>query len=74
MKVQVGSTEEGPLRPSQSAFVIQFRAETDVARRHYRGRVEHVASGLATSFCSWRELQVFVDRVLTEGAAPTEEG
>ena len=75
MKAQSVGTEGGPLLPLQSAFVVQFRVETDVARQRYVGRVEHVASGRATAFRSWRELQAFVTQVLTEGlAVPTDEG
>lgn len=75
MKVQSVGQEGVPLLPSQSAFVVQFRVETDVERRHSRGRIEHVVSGRATSFRSWRELQAFVNQVLIEVfSAPADEG
>lgn len=46
------------------AFVVQFRAETDVGRRQVAGRVEHVVSGHATHFHSLDDLLAFIARVL----------
>jgi len=52
------------------AFVVQFRAETDVEQGHCTGRVEHVVSGQATHFNSLEELLGFIARVLTTVRAP----
>ena len=62
---------EGPssLSPHR-AFVVQFRAETDVGQGHCTGRVEHVVSGQATHFQSLEELLVFMGRVLASVRAP----
>ena len=54
-----------PFSPHR-AFVVQFRAETAVARWHVAGRIEHIVSGLATHFHSLEELLVFVERVLAD--------
>jgi hypothetical protein len=56
--------DESPLSPHR-AFVIQFRAETNVARGRIVGRVEHVVSGQATHFASLEELLAFMARMLT---------
>ncbi|MFQ6024329.1 MAG: hypothetical protein ACE5NW_16565 [Acidiferrobacterales bacterium] len=57
-------------RPSSQsvhrAFVVQFRAETNVAHGSITGRVEHVASGEATEFHSLADLLAFIARVLVE--------
>jgi hypothetical protein len=63
------SEKESPLLPYR-AFVVQFRAETDVARGCVTGRVEHVLSGQATHFASLEELLAFIARVLTAVRAP----
>ncbi len=60
---------ESPLSPYR-AFVVQFRAETKVARGRYAGRVEHVVSGQATHFASLEELLAFIGRVLATVRAP----
>ena len=60
---------ESPLSPYR-AFVVQFRAETNVARGRYAGRVEHVISGQATHFASLEELLAFIGRVLVTVRAP----
>jgi hypothetical protein len=52
------------------AFVVQFRAETDVAEGRVAGRVEHVVSGQATHFASLDELLTFIARVLAKVRAP----
>jgi hypothetical protein len=57
--------EESPLSPYR-AFVVQFRAETEVARGRLAGRVEHVVSGQATHFASLAELLAFLARMLTQ--------
>ena len=61
---------ESPLSPHR-AFVVQFQAETKVARGRYAGRVEHVVSGQATHFASLEELLAFIGQVLaTVHASP----
>ena len=60
---------ESPLSPYR-AFVVQFRAETKVARGRYAGRVEHVVSGQATHFASLEELLAFIGQVLATVRAP----
>lgn len=49
-----------------SAFVIQFRPETELEAERCAGRVEHVASSRAAHFSSLAELLAFLSRVLTE--------
>lgn len=60
---------ESPLSPYR-AFVVQFRAETNVTCGRYAGRVEHVVSGQATHFASLEELLAFIGRVLATVRAP----
>ena len=48
------------------AFVVQFRAETDVEADRFEGRVEHVASGRVAHFQSLDELLAFMVRVLAD--------
>ena len=50
--------------PPEGAFVIQFRAGTDVGHHHVEGRVEHVVSGEAERFDSLETLLAFFARVL----------
>jgi hypothetical protein len=52
------------------AFVVQLRAEADLAHGRCTGRVEHVVSGQAAHFVSLEELLTFIDRVLTTVRAP----
>ena len=67
------SRGQTPLSPHR-AFVVQFRAETDVERGRFVGRVEHVVSGQATHFDSLEELLAFIARVLTQvRTEPPEE-
>jgi len=54
-----------PSLPTNRAFVVQFRAETELERGRWAGRVEHVVSGQATHFASLEELVAFMARVLT---------
>jgi hypothetical protein len=58
-------TPHGPSLPTNRAFVVQFRAETEAERGRWVGRVEHVVSGQATHFASLEELLAFIARVLT---------
>src|SRR5689334_22382824 len=65
-----------PLSPHR-AFVVQFRAETDVAAGQIAGRVEHVVSGQATTFQTLEGLLAFLARVLAArgaGLPETQEG
>jgi len=67
------SERQSPLS-SHRAFVVQFRAETNVEGGRYAGRVEHVVSGQAAHFQSLENLLAFIARVLAEvRAAPQEE-
>ena len=67
------AAERSPLSPHW-AFVVQFRAETDVERGRFVGRVEHVVSGQAAHFASLEELVAFIGRVLTQvRTKPPEE-
>jgi hypothetical protein len=52
------------------AFVVQFRAETEVEQGRCTGRVEHVVSGQATRFASLEELLAFMAQVLATVRAP----
>ncbi len=52
------------------AFVVQFRAETEVGQGLCTGRVEHVVSGQATCFASLEELLAFIAQVLATVRAP----
>jgi len=54
------------------AFVVQFRAETDMAQGRCTGRVEHVVSGQATRFVSLEELLAFMAQVLAAIRAPPQ--
>jgi hypothetical protein len=63
--------QEEPDLVRRRAFIVQFRAETDLAQARCAGRVEHVVSGQATHFHSLEELLAFLTRVLTTvGAQP----
>ena len=56
---------DGPAQLSvYRAFVVQFHAETDIAQGRCVGRVEHVASGQATSFHTLDDLLAFIAGVL----------
>ena len=63
------AAERSPLSPHW-AFVVQFRAETDMEQGRFVGRVEHVVSGQATQFASLEELLAFMARVLASVRAP----
>ena len=66
---------EEPALVRRRAFIVQFRAETDLAQARCAGRVEHVVSGQATHFQSLEELLAFLTRVLTAvRAQPPPEG
>ncbi len=59
-----------PLTP-RHAFVVQFRAETDIAAGHLAGRAEHIVTGQAASFESLEILLAFFTRIL-RGMRDTE--
>ena len=67
MKQESGG--HAPLSPHR-AFVVQFRAETEVEQGRFAGRVEHVVSGQAAQFQSLAELVAFMGRVLATVRAP----
>jgi hypothetical protein len=51
--------------PANRAFVVQFSAQAGETATQWSGRVEHLASGQASHFYSWKQLQEFLTRVLT---------
>ena len=55
-----------PLLPSDRAFVLQLYADATRAPEHFRGRVEHIASGAATHFETVAALLAFSAPLLTE--------
>lgn len=57
--------ETAPLLPANKAFVIQFRADTDVPQGRLTGRVEHIVSGHIAHFQSLDELWAFIGHILT---------
>jgi hypothetical protein len=72
-KRAAGGAEGGSVKPPAEApsalsphraFVVQFRAETDMAQGRCTGRVEHVVSGQATRFASREALLAFMAQVL----------
>jgi hypothetical protein len=50
----------------KSAFVVQFRRETNIDADWFEGRVEHVATHTAIRFHSLDELIRFIGSVLRE--------
>lgn len=63
-----------PLLP-QAAFVVQFRADTDIAQKKIAGRVEHVVSGQFTRFTTLDELLTFIEQILlTVRGQSSEDG
>jgi hypothetical protein len=60
--------------PLWGAFVVQFRAEAEVSRGQWVGRVEHVRSGQATHFQSLDGLSAFIARVLTAVRGRAQDG
>lgn len=57
-----------PALPTNRAFVVQFRSQSEGAHPQWAGRVEHVTSGHATHFSSWEQLQQFLAQILTTEA------
>jgi len=63
--------QEEPDLVRRRAFIVQFRAETDLEQARCASRVEHVVSGQAAHFRSLEKLLTFLTRVLlTVGAQP----
>ena len=68
-------TDAAPPRPSlppEGIFVIHVRSDSDPARRHLVGRVEHVKSGDSEQFASLEALLAFVDRHMRSAAEDRE--
>jgi hypothetical protein len=57
----------------EGMFVIHLRSDSDVARQHLIGRVEHVKSGESEPFASLAALLSFIDQHVTSPhlASPT---
>jgi len=53
-------------RQYKAAFVVQFRAETNIDVGRFEGRVEHVATHDTIRFHSLDELLGFIASILTE--------
>ena len=49
---------------TKSAFVVQFREQTDIDAGRIEGKVEHISSYEAARFHSLDELLAFIGRVL----------
>jgi hypothetical protein len=49
-------TSTPPTLPAGRAFVVQLRADADLARGVVHGRIEHVVSGVAAVFESLEDL------------------
>jgi len=58
------SAEDRQALSPERAFVVQFRAGTQVDQGPFAGRVEHVRSGQAVRFESREELLAFIARLL----------
>ena len=67
-------TKHEPSLPTNRAFVVQFRTETDLSQGHCKGRVEHVVSGQSAHFHSLEELVTFMGQVLANmGTSPAPQ-
>ena len=64
-----------PSLPADRTFVVQFRpAPRRAPEGGSHGRVEHLVTGLAARFDTWRELRLFVERVLLDEGRPPPSG
>lgn len=65
-----------PNLPADRTFVLQFRAAPERQTRDpiAHGRIEHLVSGMATRFDTWRELELFVEHVLLDDTPQPTEG
>ena len=57
-------TKTEPALPTNCAFVVQFRPQSDATQLRCAGRIEHLVSGRATHFSSWEHLRAFIEQVL----------
>jgi hypothetical protein len=62
-----GTLASGSTLSVQSAFVVHFTTAGRPSRRRFRGRVEHLPSGRATSFSSLKELLAFFTAAVDAG-------
>jgi hypothetical protein len=60
-------------RQHLGAFVLLFRADTDIEAGRFEGRVEHVATGRQARFHSVAELRTFIEQVLRAVGAEAAE-
>ena len=51
--------------PADRMFLVQFSPETDAAGEQMIGRAEHIESGKKCCFDSLRELEDFVEQVIS---------
>ena len=58
---------QAPRLPSTRAFVVQLYADTTGEPAHFRGRVEHIATGQATHFQTLAEFLAFIARLCDVG-------
>lgn len=58
--------------PTNRAFILQFRADADVERGRFDGRIEHVASGEVRLFQTAGEVFDFIAQAM-HGERPGEE-
>lgn len=65
-------TQEASLLSPQRAFIARFREGTGTVREHFTGRVEHVVSGRAARFHSFRGLVDFIWKILADVHEETE--
>lgn len=64
-------TKSEPMLPSNRAFIVQFRAATELVPGRCAGRVEHLVSGQATRFESWEQCRLFIEQTLANvGGGP----
>ena len=59
-------SKDQPSLPARRAFVVQLRADANIEKGQWRGRVEHLVSYSATSFESLDELLAFMVKMLSE--------
>ncbi len=63
-----------PTLPANRAFVVQLRADADPARGVFVGRVEHMASGVASLFDSVEQLAGCMRDAVARGSSPPARG
>lgn len=67
-----GARRDRAALPVERAFVVQFRADADLARGIVRGRVEHLTSGSAAVFESLEDLVAQIESALRRPAPAGE--